>query len=69
MFDWITLKFGTVYPAIYCLKYFDIINNVTYRWMMCDFMQLAMLQFEMRLQKCIRMGINIFKFSSGEVYL
>ena len=27
---------------------------------MCDFMQLATLQFEMKLQKCIRMGITTF---------
>ena len=31
-------------------------------------MQLVMLQFRMRLQKCIRMGITIFKISFGEVY-
>ena len=29
--------------------------------MMRGFMHLAMLQFEVRLQKCIRMGIAIFK--------
>ena len=47
--------------AIYCRKMFDITNNVTFRWMTCGFMQLAMLQFETKLQKCIRMGITIFK--------
>ena len=31
-------------------------------------MRLAMLQFEPRLQKRIRMGITIFKFSFGELY-
>ena len=29
--------------------------------MTCGFMQLATLQFEWKLQKCIRMGITIFK--------
>ena len=24
--------FATVYPAIYCRKWFDIINYVTFRW-------------------------------------
>ena len=36
--------------------------------MTCGFMRLATLQFERKLQKCIRMGINIFKISFGEVY-
>ena len=31
-------------------------------------MRLVMLQFEKKLQKCIRMGISIFKFSFGAVY-
>ena len=31
-------------------------------------MWLATLQFETRLQKCIRMGITIFKISFGELY-
>ena len=35
---------------------------------MCGFMRLAMLQFETRLQKYIRMGITIFKISFEEVY-
>ena len=54
--------------VIYCRKQFDVINYVTFRWMMCGFMQLATLQFERKLQKCIRMGITIFKISFGEVY-
>ena len=36
--------------------------------MMCIFMQLATLKFETTLQKSIRMGITIFKFSFGAVY-
>ena len=36
--------------------------------MTCGFMGLAMLQFERKLQKCIGMGIIIFKISFGEVY-
>ena len=51
----------TVYPAIYCEKKFDVINYVTLRWMTCSFMRLAKLQFETRLQMCIRMGITILK--------
>ena len=35
---------------------------------MCDFMLLATLQLETKLQNCIRMGITIFKTLSGEVY-
>ena len=31
-------------------------------------MRLAKLQFEMKLQKCIRMGITIVKILFGEVY-
>ena len=58
----------TVYPAIYCLKLFDVINYVTFRWMTCGIIQNATLQFETKLQKCIRMGITMFKFSFGEVY-
>ena len=38
-----------------------VINYVTFGWMMCDFMQLAMLHFEMRLLKYIRVGITILK--------
>ena len=33
--------------------------------MMCSFMQLATFQFELKLQKCIRMGITIFKIPLG----
>ena len=40
---------------------FDVINYVTYCWMTCNFMQLPTLQFESKLQKCIRMGITILK--------
>ena len=36
--------------------------------MMCGFMQLATLQFERKLQKCIRMGITILKLLFVEVY-
>ena len=38
-----------------------VINYVTYRRMTCSFLWLAMLQFVTKLQKCIRMGITIFK--------
>ena len=31
-------------------------------------MRLATLQFETKLQKCIRMGITVFKLSFGAVY-
>ena len=51
----------TVYPAIYCRILFDVINFVTFRWMMCGFMRLATLQYKTKIQKCIRMGIIIFK--------
>ena len=40
---------------------FAIINYVTFCWVTCDFMNLASLQFETKLQKGIRMGINVFK--------
>ena len=40
---------------------FEIIHGVTYPWMTCGFMRLATLQVERKLQKCIRMGITIFK--------
>ena len=60
-FDWITSKIWTVYPAIYCRIWFDVINYVTFRWMTCSFMRLATLHFDTKLQKCIRMGITIFK--------
>ena len=63
------VKFVTVYPAIYSQKLYDLINYVTFCWMTCGFMRLATLQFETKLQKCIRMGITlIFKISFGEVY-
>ena len=61
-------KFATVYPAIYCRKQFDVINYVTFHMMTCRIMRLAMVQFETKLQKCIRMGITIFNFAFGEVY-
>ena len=54
-------KFVTVHTAIYCRKQFDVINYVTFRWMTCGIMWLAMLQFETKLQKFIRMGIIILK--------
>ena len=53
---------------IYCPQLFDVINYVTFGWMTCGFMQLGMLQFERKLQKCIRMGIALFKIYVGEVY-
>ena len=34
-------KFATVYPVIYCRKQLDVINYVTFRWMMCGFMRLV----------------------------
>ena len=35
---------------------------------MCGFTQLATLQFERKLQKCIKIGKTIFKIGFGEVY-
>ena len=35
---------------------FDVINHATYCWITYGFMRLATLQFETKLQKCIRMG-------------
>ena len=61
-FVWIMLKIGDNNPAIYCLKLFDIFNYITLRWVTYGFMWLATLQFETRLQKCIRMEITIFNF-------
>ena len=46
---------------IHCWKLLDVMNYVTFCWMTCGFMRLAMLQFEMKLQKYIIMGITIFK--------
>ena len=60
--DGLRPKIATVYPAIYGRKKFDVINYVTFRRMTCGFVRLATLQFETKLQKCIRMGISIFKF-------
>ena len=51
----------TVYPVIYCPKWFVAINYLTFRWMTRGSMRLAMLKFETKLQKCIRMGITTFK--------
>ena len=45
---------------IYCMKEFDFINYVTYRWMTCGVLLLATLKFKTKLQKCIRKGIIIF---------
>ena len=39
----------------------EITCHGSYLWMTCGFMRLATLQFEMKLQGCIRMGITIFK--------
>ena len=44
----------------------DVINYVILCWVTCGFMRLATLQYEMRLQKCIRMGITVFKFITWE---
>ena len=54
-------KFETVYPAKHFRKQFGLISYVTFRWMSCCIMRLATLQFETKLQTCIRMGITIFK--------
>ena len=62
--DWIRSKICNSISqlnALYCRKLFDVIYYVTFRWMICGFMWFAMLQFEMKLQKCIRMGITISK--------
>ena len=46
------------------------IDYVTCRLMVYGFMRLATLQFETKLQKCIKMGIAIYsKFSFGEVHV
>ena len=42
------------------MKQFDVINYVTYHWKTCGDLLLATLQFETKLQKCIRKGIIIF---------
>ena len=39
----------------------DVINSVTFRCMTFGLMRLATFQFESKLQKCIKMGITIFK--------
>ena len=54
--------------VIYCQKQFDVINYVTFHWMTFRIMQFAILQCETKLQKCIRIEINIFNFSFREVY-
>ena len=54
---------STICDSISCgilLEQFDVVH-VTFLWMLCGIMRLAMLQFETKLQKCIRMGIIIFK--------
>ena len=51
MSDWITAK---ICDSISC-------DYVTFCWTMCGFMRIEALQFESRLQMCIRMGIIIFK--------
>ena len=50
---------------IYCQEQFDVVNYATFRWMTCGFMWLATLQFELKQQKCIRMGKTIFKIWVG----
>ena len=57
MNDLITSK---IWDSVSCE--FDVINYVTFHWLACGFMLLAMLQIEIKLQKCIRMGKTIFKF-------
>ena len=39
----------------------EVIDYVTFHWMTCGIMRLATLQLASKLQKCIRMGIPIFK--------
>ena len=58
--DWIMSK---SFDGISCdiLSEIDFINYIAFSWVTCSFMQLAMLQFETKLQKRIRMGITIFK--------
>ena len=57
--DWIT---SNICDSISCdIQSESLTSFITFSWMMCSFMRLAMLQFEKRLQKCIRMGITIFK--------
>ena len=43
--------------------------TVANNWITCGIMWITLLQFEKRLQKCIRMWIANSKFSFGEVYL
>ena len=59
--DWITSKICDSISCDILSETVDVINYVTFCWKMCGFMQLARLKFEWRLQKCIRMGITIFK--------
>ena len=51
--------------AIYCQREFNLINNVTFCWMTCG-LQCSNLRLSEELNgkqgdKCIRMGLNIFK--------
>ena len=55
------LKSATVYPDLYCMKQFEVINYVTYCWMTCGVLLLLTHKFETKLKKCIRKGIIIFK--------
>ena len=55
-------------PVICCRKLFNGINYVTFHSMMCGSMRLATLKFEVKLQKCFRIEIIIFKISFREVY-
>ena len=64
--DWKTLEIYDM-SAIFCQKYFDVINYVTFSWMTCG-LQLSKLKWN-KVQKCFRMRINIYsKCLFGEVY-
>ena len=66
--DWITSKICDSISCNIQSEIVCVISYVTYPCMTCGFMQLAMLQFERKLQKCIRMGITIFIITFREVY-
>ena len=49
---------------LYILRYtvgYSLTSLVTFLWMTCGIMRLATLQFERKLQKCIRIGIAILE--------
>ena len=47
-FDWIMFGSCDSLSTIYCPVYSDVINYVTFYWVACVFMQLAILSFEMK---------------------